>query len=80
MPQTEHFQERYEAREIVSQEADLAVFRDANSQLEACGNILFCFMVIFVGEGRTFKEDKSYPLLKDKWTRGRREGEFLFKN
>lgn len=44
---------------------------------------IFCsvsWMVIFVGEGRTFKEDKSYPLLKDKWTRGRREGEFLFKN
>lgn len=54
-----HFQKRCEASEIVSQEVYVVVLRDANLPLEARGNILFCSMVIFVVEGRTFQEDQS---------------------
>lgn len=56
VPRIDHFQKRHEASKILSQEAYLVVFRDRNPPLEARGNVLFCFMVIFVAKGRTLKE------------------------
>lgn len=37
----------------------LVVLREVNLPLDARGNILFCFVVSFVAEGKILKEGKS---------------------